>query len=157
MQFTSKIVFVIQDCTRGWETFPTQPGDEVDKIWTVQKTSTAFIIGCNGVEVLNYKFSDGFKSTCAARWEGKMVKKIMFDGGDRASDSYQQKLPTGNYIYIATIGGGVQPQKIKLFPKSRVWLIFLKFFDFFVLKFFDFLKFFWFHDLFCFFSLFYFF
>eukprot|EP00116_Pleurobrachia_bachei_P005810 sb/3466072/ len=60
--FTSPIQYFIGYCTSSWTEFPVQPPDEVDKIWTIQKTATAFIIECNGVEVLNHQFSDSSDS-----------------------------------------------------------------------------------------------
>ena len=85
VHFSSPIKIFFSYCGE----FPVQPGDEVDKIWTFRKTATAFIVECNGVEVLNNQMSAG----CASKWGGDVVEKILFDGRDTASDSYQQKLP----------------------------------------------------------------
>eukprot|EP00116_Pleurobrachia_bachei_P010798 sb/3471060/ len=58
VRFTSPIQYSITYCTTGWTNLPVQPPDEVDKIWTIRKTATTFIIECNAVEVLNHQFSD---------------------------------------------------------------------------------------------------
>eukprot|EP00116_Pleurobrachia_bachei_P003334 sb/3463596/ len=68
--------FLIRYCI-DWTTFPVQPPDEVDKIWTFRKTATTLSIECNGVEVLNYQFSDGSETNCAA-WGGPIGKEIAF-------------------------------------------------------------------------------
>eukprot|EP00116_Pleurobrachia_bachei_P010051 sb/3470313/ len=65
MKFTSSIQYIIQHCNWGnWTALPVQPGDEVDKTWTIRKTNTTLNIECNGVEVLNYQFSDSNDSDC---------------------------------------------------------------------------------------------
>nr|AFK75455.1 putative secretory peptide-45 [Pleurobrachia bachei] len=58
VRFESQIRCYISSCTSGGTNFTVQPGDEVEKTWTFRKTTTVLIIECNGVEVLNYKFSD---------------------------------------------------------------------------------------------------
>ena len=85
----------ISDCASA--DLPVQPPDEVDKTWTIRKTATTLGIECNGVEVLNYQFSDSKDSLyCQTIW-GDEVKMIKFSTNrDTASDSYREK-PTGNY------------------------------------------------------------
>eukprot|EP00116_Pleurobrachia_bachei_P007295 sb/3467557/ len=70
------------------------PPVEVDKTWTLSKTETAWIITCNGVEVLNYLFADSSESNCAAKWGGDVVEEIMFTRHDTASDFYR----AGNWL-----------------------------------------------------------
>ena len=53
VKFSSPIKYSIGGCKPDLTDLPTQPPDDVDKIWTFKKTSTALIISCNGVEVLN--------------------------------------------------------------------------------------------------------
>ena len=94
VQFTSLIKYRINFCNT-WTDLPTQPPDEVDKIWTFNKTSTALIISCNGVEVLNYVFSDTSNDDCVPRWS-RDVEKIQFAAtSDTASDYYKQPPITG--------------------------------------------------------------
>ena len=80
-------------CQPSWTPLSTQPPDDVDKTWTFTKTSTAFIISCNGVEVLNYVFSDSSESNCASKWSQDIVY-VKFASYDEASD-YYYKLPAG--------------------------------------------------------------
>eukprot|EP00116_Pleurobrachia_bachei_P013697 sb/3473959/ len=66
-------------CTSVWFTeLPVQPPAEVEKIWTIAKTETGFIIICNGVEVLNYLFADSSESDCVTTWDGDVVEQIVF-------------------------------------------------------------------------------
>ena len=65
VKFHSPIQYHIDHC-QSWIDLPTQPPDDVNKIWTFTKTDTAFIISCNGVEVLSYVFSD-------SSWGGRHV------------------------------------------------------------------------------------
>ena len=104
--FNIPIQFNILGCSQVFAEPPV--GDEVEKTWTFRKTAIALIIECNGVEVLNYKFSE---STCASKYEG-MIKKIMFSTYDTASDSYQQKILIGNER-------GNQLSQTVLFPLSE--------------------------------------
>eukprot|EP00116_Pleurobrachia_bachei_P015522 sb/3475784/ len=87
VKFTKPIQYVIGFCNTSL--LPVQPPEEVDKIWTIQKTATAVRIDCNGVEVLNYQFSDSSESSCVSRWGGDVVEKILFYAYDTASDSYR--------------------------------------------------------------------
>ena len=66
--FYTLIKYWVGNCQSGWAPLSTQPSDDEAKIWTFTKTSTAFIISCNGVEVLNYVFSDSSNSDCASKW-----------------------------------------------------------------------------------------
>ena len=102
VMFTSPMVYFIAYCTDMTD-LPVQPPDEVDKIWTIRKTATILSIECNGVEVLNYQFSDSSDSRCVSQWGGYVEKKILFHLTDTASDSYRA-MPTGNekvinYLY----------------------------------------------------------
>ena len=94
VKFSYPMEYAIAYCT-GWITFPTQPPDKVDKIWTIRKTATTLNIEGNGVEVLDYHFSDSSKSECVPRWGGDVVGKIMFLSNDAASKNYRA-MPTGN-------------------------------------------------------------
>ena len=53
------------------------------------------MIECNGVEVLNYQFSDSSETGCVTKW-GRNVGKIKFSKHDTASDSYEEKPTKGN-------------------------------------------------------------
>ena len=48
----------------NWTPFPVSLPTEQDKIWTFTKTPTSLKIECNGVEVLDYVFSESDKSSC---------------------------------------------------------------------------------------------
>nr|AFK75430.1 putative secretory peptide-20 [Pleurobrachia bachei] len=107
VKFTSPIQYGISFCTTSWTVLPVQPGDEVDKIWTIRKTTTAVRIECNGLEVLNYQFSDSSASSCVSRWGGDVVEKILFYAYDTASDSYRVK-PVKSVCPEFTVDGSVQ-------------------------------------------------
>ena len=95
VKFSSPVQFYISYCT-DWTSLPVQPPDVLDKTWTILKTTTTLNIKCNGVEVLNYQFSDSGESQCVSQWGGDVVDKIKFSYPyDTASDSYRAK-PTGN-------------------------------------------------------------
>ena len=97
IRFTSPMQYSIGYCTTSWPDLPTQPPHDVDKIWTFTKTNTSFIISCNGVDVLNYTFSDSSRSECVPHWS-RDVENIKFDGyHDEASD-YYRPLPTGQFF-----------------------------------------------------------
>eukprot|EP00116_Pleurobrachia_bachei_P010152 sb/3470414/ len=76
-------------CTDGDEDLPVQPPVEVDKIWMISKTATAYIITCNGVEVVNYLFADSSNNYCVKHSGSGDVEKIKFNGEDLASDFYR--------------------------------------------------------------------
>ena len=97
VQFTSPVTYFIAKCivwSNSLPELPVQPPDEVEKIWTIGKTATNLSIECNGVEVLNYQFSDSSDTRCVPRWGGDVVEKILFLNYDTASDSYRAK-PAG--------------------------------------------------------------
>ena len=93
VMFNSPIRYYISYCA-SYTDLPVQPTEEVDKIWTFRKTATSFTIECNGVEVLNYQFSDSTETYCVSKWGGDVVDQIKFRSTDTASDSYRAK-PTG--------------------------------------------------------------
>eukprot|EP00116_Pleurobrachia_bachei_P006278 sb/3466540/ len=106
VRFTKPIQYYISYCATSWPELPVQPGDEVDKIWTIRKTNTTLNIECNGVEVLNYQFSNSSRDKCVPKWGGDVVKKIRFHSYyDTASDSYRAK-PTACPGF--TVDGSVQ-------------------------------------------------
>ena len=92
INFASPIKYYISSCTSAWTNLPVQPTDEVEKTWTIRKTAITLNIECNGVDVLNYPFSDS--SLCTAQWGGDVVEEIKFQSTDTASDNYRAK-PTG--------------------------------------------------------------
>ena len=47
--------------------FPLTPEAKLEMVWTFTKTATAIIFDCNGVEVLNYIFSESAFSRCTSR------------------------------------------------------------------------------------------
>ena len=90
VRFFSPMQYKIGYCTSR-TILPVQPPDVLDKKWTIMKTNTTLGIECNGVEVLNYQFSDSSNSYCASRWGRNEVETIRFSSSDNASDSYQKK------------------------------------------------------------------
>ena len=90
INFSSPMKYYIGHCTPEWRDLPVQPPVEVDKIWTVTKTATAFIITCNNLEVLNYLFTDSSYGACVTRWGGDVVEEILFLNVDKASDFYRE-------------------------------------------------------------------
>nr|AFK75453.1 putative secretory peptide-43 [Pleurobrachia bachei] len=89
VKFFPTMLYVIGYCTGEWQNLPVQPPVEVDKIWTIAKTDTAFIVMCNGVEVLNYLFANSSNSDCVPNWGGDVVEEIQFRIHDTASDFYR--------------------------------------------------------------------
>ena len=89
VKFTSPVQYFVGICT-AWNTLPTQPPTDFDKTWTFTKTSTAFNISCNGVELLTYAFDDS--GDCLTTWS-RDVEYIFFHFSyDSASDSYRTKI-----------------------------------------------------------------
>ena len=80
--------------------FTVQPSNKVDKIWTFTITETAVIIDCNGVELLNYQFSDSSHSDTCKDWVERECKYIKFrEDYNTASDSYRaEPLESGNRL-----------------------------------------------------------
>ena len=89
MEFSSSMRYYIGSCMTIFTDLPVQPPVEVDKIWTITKTETAFIITCNNMEVLNYLFADSSRSDCVSKYVGDVVEEIRFYSGDTASDFYK--------------------------------------------------------------------
>eukprot|EP00116_Pleurobrachia_bachei_P007674 sb/3467936/ len=91
VKFTSPFQYYIGWCNTSWPELPVQPPEEVDKVWKIRKNTTTLSIKCNGVEVLNYQFSDSSGTSCVSTWK-KDVMKIQFVlHHDTASDSYVEK------------------------------------------------------------------
>ena len=92
--------YYIPWCTSYFTDLPVQPPVEVDKIWTFAKTKSAFIITCNGVEVLNYLFADSVRNYCVSQWGSDIVEEIEFSSDhDTASDFYK----AGKYLLIVIV------------------------------------------------------
>eukprot|EP00116_Pleurobrachia_bachei_P009654 sb/3469916/ len=90
VKLSSPIQYKIGFCTNStFIDLPVQPPVEVNKIWTITKTETAFIITCNNVEVLNYLFADSSDGDCVVKWGGDVVEYFEFDDGDKASAFYR--------------------------------------------------------------------
>eukprot|EP00116_Pleurobrachia_bachei_P003983 sb/3464245/ len=111
MEFTEPMEYMIRYCMiedkmdrTKWLPLPAQPPGEMDKIWTIRKTPTDLSIECNGVELLNYQFSDSSYDSCVSTWGGDIVDKIMFGMADKASDSYRAKPVCPGF----TVDGSVQ-------------------------------------------------
>ena len=77
----------------------TAPEEQV-KVWTITETETSVVLTCNGVEIVNFQYSDSTKNKCVPKWSSDATKIIFKDennggGTDTASDKYRAK-PTGN-------------------------------------------------------------
>ena len=94
VDFESPMMYVVGSCIRT--TLPIQPpNDPVDKIWTFTKTSTAFIISCNGVELVNYKFNNSNNGNCLPA-ASRDVEFIKFYSTDTSSNFYRSQPLEGN-------------------------------------------------------------
>ena len=100
VKFTAPPSYWIEHCSSDWGTF-TAPEEQV-RIWTITYTDTLLILACNGVEIVNYMFSESSRDDCASTWS-RDAEKIKFRndsaGIDTASDKYRAK-PTGKSIVI---------------------------------------------------------
>ena len=100
VQFSApRMKYNIAGCTGAFIVFPDpelEIPEETDKTWIIRKTSTSISIECNGVHVLNYRFSESSKDGCVPTWGGDVVDKISFlDGYDTASVSYRANAKLG--------------------------------------------------------------
>ena len=102
VKFADPPQYKIGWCSTDWVTFTNIPEEQV-RTWTITKTDTSVILACNGVEIVNYLFSESTTDDCVSYWSRDGVKmKFMseIDDIDTASDKYRAK-PTGkNYIVI---------------------------------------------------------
>ena len=102
VRFTDPPQYYIHGCFSGFLDFTTDFPEEQDKIWSISKNATCLKIDCNGVSLLDYCFSSGEYSGCAATMG--YVEQIMFHSQDTVSDQYRMTL-TGNILctlYIRT-------------------------------------------------------
>ena len=93
VKFLDPLQYWIGYCTTNdWVTF-TAPEEQV-RTWTITKTDTSVILTCNGVEIVNYLFSESTRDNCVSRWSNDAAK-IKFiansNGIDTASDEYRTK------------------------------------------------------------------
>ena len=74
--------------------FTVTPPPEIDKTWTIIKTTWALIVKCNGVVVLDYVLCD--------QWSGDKAYLVVFEGADTASLFYRvgEKTSPGSGICI---------------------------------------------------------
>ena len=98
--------FLLTPCT-DWANLLVEPPAEVDKTWTFTKTDTAFIITCNGVEVLNYLFADSSDSDCVPTLGGNVVESINIYKFDKASDFYKTGKGLHGSTYLIVQNGGL--------------------------------------------------
>ena len=100
VKFTDPPQYWIGYCNADWVTF-TAPEEQV-RTWTITKTETSVVLACNGVEIVNYLFSESTRDVCVSYWSRdatKMKFRSNSNGIDTASDKYRAK-PTGkNYKY----------------------------------------------------------
>ena len=77
--------------------FPTTPPSEENKVWTITKTSTALLVDCNGVEVLNLVYSD-YSEECATAWSNEVDRIMFYPSADTASDEYHLELTSSGFV-----------------------------------------------------------
>jgi hypothetical protein len=81
----------IKHCQR-YEALTSVPREQ-NKIWTITKTSSALIIECNGVKVIDLNFQNADLTGCASKWSQDVAKIAFWNGGDvdddTASDKYR--------------------------------------------------------------------
>ena len=87
LEFSNPPEYYINYCINYWTPFPVTLPVEQDKIWTITRTASALKVECNGVEVLNFLFSESTDSRCVTWWSWD-VGKIKFSSFDTASDAY---------------------------------------------------------------------
>ena len=100
VKFTAPPSYWIGHCSSNEATF-TAPEEQV-RIWTYTMTDTSLILACNGVEIVNYLFSESTRDECVSQWirdAGKIKFRSDSEGTDTASDKYRAK-PTGKSIVI---------------------------------------------------------
>ena len=102
VKLTTPPSYVIGYCTT-WVTFTNIPEERV-RTWTITETETSVILACNGVEIVNYLFSESTKDTCVPYWS-RNAEKMMFRsdsaGIDTASDEYRAKPSGKKEIFVA--------------------------------------------------------
>ena len=76
----SSYEYRIYHCESDSVRFDKQPPTAIDGVdtWTLIKTEEAFIIGCNGMELLELKFGDA-DAGCTTNWAGALVGDISFN------------------------------------------------------------------------------
>ena len=106
VKFTTPPSYFIGYCSSGWPawvTFTNIPEEQV-RTWTITETETSVILACNGVEIVNYLFSESTKDNCVPYWS-RNAEKMMFRsdsaGIDTASDEYRAKPSGKQEIFVA--------------------------------------------------------
>ena len=102
--FSNPIKYLVALCS-AHEILPSKefqnpPPVELNKIWTISKTSTHLVIQVNGVEVLNFEFATAPLLSCATQW-GQDVTKIAFWSSDNSDDD----TASDEYRKLRTING----------------------------------------------------
>ena len=102
VKFTTPPSYFIGRCT-DWVTFTNIPEEQV-RTWTITETETSVILACNGVEIVNYLFSESTNDNCVPYWS-RNAEKMMFrsdsSGIDTASDEYRAKPSGKQEIFVA--------------------------------------------------------
>ena len=90
--FTDPIKYSVVGCSTKYTEFTKQPPSEQNKIWTFSKTELGMKVEVNGVEVLDYHYSE---SLCGASWKRLKelnIHHLKFDGvQSKAADFYRPK------------------------------------------------------------------
>ena len=103
VKFTDPPQYHITWCSSHWENF-TAPEEQL-RTWTITVSDSSVILTCNGVEIVNYLFSESTRDDCVSHWNRDVVKmKFMSnnDGTDTASDEYRAK-PIGKHANMGTL------------------------------------------------------
>ena len=88
VKFSDPPTYYLSYYTFPYTFFPISLPTEQDKTWTISKTPTRLEIWCNGVEVLEYVFSESGESDCVGRMS-RDVENIYFPSWDTASWQYR--------------------------------------------------------------------
>ena len=87
VRFTNPPTYDIGFCHKEDIPFTMPKGDY--HIWTIKKYPTKLTMHCNGVEILDYKFSDSEDSSCTGKWSREQTA-FRINPDDTASDFYRQ-------------------------------------------------------------------
>ena len=100
VKFTNPPQYWVGSCNNDMEITFTAPEGQV-RTWTITKTETSVVLACNGVEIVNYLFSESTRDVCVSYWSRDVVKmKFMSNNNDidTASNKYRAKTTGKNYI-----------------------------------------------------------
>jgi len=100
--FTDPPTYLIHDCIAygNLPVFLNLP-TEVQKTWTISKTSTYWKIDCNNQEVLLYLFASSSNTKCVTQYS-RDVGIVTIKSSDTASDKYRIKPADSGTLVVST-------------------------------------------------------